>query len=675
MPIKEAATHFGVKEVAIRNSIMRGSKKYTHRKKKGVGGRGEVYEIEIEVKDEALDAAKSVESQRKAIARYKSAPESKQKDAELRLRLIRRYNERGNLTIEEFLESLHPAYARLKVTKPKIYRWKKIVQDADESGACALDGLLDTRGTNKPATVMTDEIKKHIVTMILEKPHRKTRNIHKFLKGSYGEATPDYTTVARYVQWWKENNALVYELADNPDKATGKYRPAAGSADGNIEERNQLWELDSTPADIICSDGKRRILSAAIDVYSRRVTVVLEERSNFLAHARMFKKGIRKLGVPDQLRIDNGKDYLSKQMGHVVERLKMKPPIQTEPFSGYQKPFIERFFRRISHDLFEELDGYIGHSVSDRQAIISRQTFPNKLESIRKWRQKQKDGDEFASRFALKKENRGMEVEVPLSADELQQWIDKWVVVYEHSYHSTLKMTPMQKWDSCMEAVKKGPGDDRVLDVLLGLSMERTIRKKGISFFAETHYWHNDMWDMVGDRVQVLSDDDMGHIYVFDLDYHYLFTAENPEYLGKSRKEYIAAARKWDKQKRKIIKMIEDIRSDAPQRMQEHLERELERIEGDPKVAIEVGYAHKSDIVDAIADAIEASEPESMKGVRQEDGTLPVINGRPMFKSLYQRFMWCLERDEWNEDDIRLRGENPDEYAAANKNHKILKGA
>ncbi len=45
VPIKEAASHFGVGERAIRIACERGSKKYRFQKVKGIGGRGEVYEI------------------------------------------------------------------------------------------------------------------------------------------------------------------------------------------------------------------------------------------------------------------------------------------------------------------------------------------------------------------------------------------------------------------------------------------------------------------------------------------------------------------------------------------------------------------------------------------------------------------------------------------------------
>ena len=37
-----------------------------------------------------------------------------------------------------------------------------------------------------------------------------------------------------------------------------------------------------------------------------------------------------------------------------------------------------------------------------------------------------------------------MAVEVPLSPEELQYWIDRWIVVYEHEHHRTLKTTPIR---------------------------------------------------------------------------------------------------------------------------------------------------------------------------------------------------------------------------------------
>ncbi len=672
VPLADAAKHYGVKTVTIRNSIMRGSDKYRWKKVSGIGGRGYVYKIEIEVRREAdppeQEPPKAEEEEHNKVARYLRAPAEKKRDADLRLELVRKYDDRKNQTITEFLERLHPRFGAIKPTETKLYRWRKLVLAAKENGTNPLDDLLDTRGMDREAWRMTPEMQKAVETMILEKPDRKVSRIYKFLSEDFADM-PDYTTVARYVREWKQKNALLYAFAKDPSGAVSKYRPAPGDAAGDAGYRNAVWELDATPADIICSDGKRRTLSAAIDVFSRRVVVHLAETSSFATHGRMLKKAILKLGVPDVIKTDNGKDYVSNNFSYVCARLETSH-VKTAPYSGYLKPFIERFFRRISHDLFEELDGYIGHNVGERSAIINRQTFPGKLESIKLWREKYKDGDEFAKRFALKKENRGMAVEVPLSPEELQYWIDRWIVVYEHEHHRTLKTTPIRKWDSDIQPVRRIT-DERMLDILVGFSIQRTITKKGVNFFG-TQYYADPFYRMGGDKVWVLSDDDMGYVYVYDMDYHFIAKATNLKHMGESRTEHLAAAKRFDAMGRKIVKVLKAVQEDAPQRMQKWIESRIAEIGEDLRNVIEVGYHHKNDATDAIADALEAEVPGSTEGLRTEDGTVAVVNGRPLFADRYERFLWCLEHHEWSDEDAALAAEYPDDYDRAKEHYELF---
>ena len=53
-----------------------------------------------------------------------------------------------------------------------------------------------------------------------------------------------------------------------------------------------------------------------------------------------------------------------------------------------------------SYYVFEELPGYIGHNVSERERISNRQTHEQKLQAIDRWKIEQKNGSEFAKKFS-----------------------------------------------------------------------------------------------------------------------------------------------------------------------------------------------------------------------------------------------------------------------------------
>ena len=77
---------------------------------------------------------------------------------------------------------------------------------------------------------------------------------------------------------------------------------------------NQLWELHSTPADVICGDGKRYAIVAAIDIWSRQARVLVVPTSRATAIAALPHRCILEWGVPEAVRTDEGKDYTSRHV-------------------------------------------------------------------------------------------------------------------------------------------------------------------------------------------------------------------------------------------------------------------------------------------------------------------------------------------------------------------------
>lgn len=628
--------------------------------------RGKVYEYTLDIKEEITPATTSEKNAYSEV--YMQYSLQKRKEAEKRLSLVQMYQKRINMSAAKFLKEHQNNFEDIEPNIQKLMRWNDSVKKAKESGENPLHSLVDSRGSAEGSRKLTLSIQDEIVTMIIEKPHRKSQRIFEYLTDIYG-AFASYDTVNRFVTNWKETQFLVYGFATNPNKAVGQYRPAPGKMDENIVYRNQLWELDATPADVICGDGKRYTLSASIDVYSRRAVVVVEETASYTTLGKMFKKSIKKFGIPEAVKTDNGKDYTSNNFDYTCARLEVDH-ILAPPYAGYMKPFVERFFKSLSHALFEECDEYIGHNVADREAITSQQTFQKQLEAQKRWREQAKDKNEFAKRFAKKKENASLVTEIPMSRDELESWIDKWIKVYEHKVHRGIDATPMARWEKSIEPLKR-VSDERILDILVGFSITRRVTKKGINWMAKTHYWANELFDYVGQTVYILSDDDMGYIFVYDLSMGFICQAENPEMKNISRVEYAKSAKMFDKKTRKIIKLIEELRNEAPQRMQAHISKELDKIDSVVKTTVEIGYEHKSPVVDGIVEALSKTAPE-LEAFKEERGTIVNVNGRPLFDSLYDRFYWCFETNTWSEEDKKLREEHFLTYKKAEENYQLF---
>ena len=678
MRVKDLAKIASVSEQAIQkrtkkakdnnlNFIVLDGDKYLFEEAVDQKARGKVYQYFLE-EVKKTGEEKEISKDFTYSSEYMKLPLEKRKDAEARLRFVKLYQNRGNLSAEKFIKKHYYRFEAISPNTQKLFRWVEIVNKAEETKVNPLHLLVDSRGAKPGTKKLSKAMQDDIVAMIIENPTRKTQRIYEYLLDIYGNVV-SYATVNRFIQEWKGNQFLVYAFAENPNKAVGQYRPAPGKMDENISYRNQLWELDATPADVICSDGIRYTLSAAIDVYSRRPVVVVEESASYTTLGKMLKKAIQKLGVPETVKTDNGKDYTSNNFDYTCARLGINHEL-APPYAGYMKPFIERFFKTLSHGLFEECEGYIGHNTGEREAITSRQTFQKQLEAQRRWREKAKDKNDFARRFAKKKENASIAVEIPLSRDELVEWIDKWISVYENRLHRGINETPLSRWNKSIEPVKR-VSDERILNILVGFSITRRVTKKGIKWMAKSHYWANELYDFVGRTVYLLSDDDMGHIFVYDLDMNFICKAENPEMKNISRIEYAKSAKMFDRKTRKIIKLLAEIRDEAPKRMQEHIGKELEKINEVITTAIEVGYEHKNSAVDGVVEALKEKVPE-LEEYKEEKGITLNINGRPLFDSLYDRFYWCFETNTWNKEDQKLKEEHYLVYKKAQENFQLF---
>jgi len=601
----------------------------------------EIFAEVIDTSDTSLSAA------------WRRASKEQQEKASKRLAVVRLYRNRPpGESWKKFLDRIAYKYREIKPTRSKLFRWLDKVRCCEENGEVALEHLLDTRGKSSNNRSYTDEQYDFMARLFLENPDRTLTKIHMYIEEEFGKGCLSYATVSRMIKRYKEENILVATLAESPQEANNKLRPAPGNASEEATYNNALWEMDGTPVDVMCSDGIRYQLSAAIDVYSRRVVVVVVPTANATALAKVFKKGITKLGVPEKVKLDNGKEYKSLSFEYTCARLQIEQQF-TMPYSGWQKPHIERFFGTLTRDLFEELPGYIGHNVADRQRITDRETYEKKLQAKERAKEILKGGNAAAKKLAKKQKEMDAYIPTTLTRDELEAYIDKWIKRYENRRHRGIRQTPIEKWNECAIPTRT-ISDERVLDVLVGLSEKKRITKKGVTW-KKISYWNDLFYDRVGESVWMLSDDELGFIYVYDLDMNFLCRAESAEHIGKSRAEYMAS-RFFDKKSKKIIRELNELRCEAPERYKLLVEEQAEEVE-EMTIATEM----KSVIINNVRNAVKHESmmsAEEVEEISDESTETVVINGRPIFASVKERFDWDLEHDMVDDTTRRLAGKH-----------------
>ncbi|HAR61761.1 MAG TPA: hypothetical protein DCS18_16430 [Alcanivorax sp.] len=403
------------------------------------------------------------------------------------------------------------------VAAATLYRWQKRYKD---EGVTALAGNYKGQAGRSLIDRQPD-LKTFVVSMLSDYPHTTGTHVMKAATARFAGTDIELPSKRRMEVWisnWKRENKSLYTAVTNPDAWKNKFMVAFGSYSEDVTRLNQRWELDSTPADVMLLDGRYSVIGA-IDIYSRRLKLLVSRTSKASSVGQLLRRCFIDWGIPEEIKTDNGADYTSRYIKNVIESLEIDQQL-CNPFSGWEKPHMERVFHTFAHDLVELLPGYIGHNVSERSAIESRRSFADRLF--------QKDPD----------------VQLRMTAQEFQEFADNWVEnIYMHQHHEKLNDTPFNRVAKWAEPVRK-ISDERALDVLLAGAPDTTTRsvtKKGLRIDG-IHYIAPELGSVVGEQVRVAYTESVGAVYVFTDD-GFLCVAEAPEYTGIDRKEVAAHAK------------------------------------------------------------------------------------------------------------------------------------
>jgi putative transposase len=459
---------------------------------------------------------------------------------------------------------LYDAYPSFSITS--LRRWRKLRQEKD-----AFDALAGRYGNRKGSGLIEraeeGALKTHIIALILKQPHLNGGHVRDLCRAKFGKtvfvkdargnreekALPNVRTFERFIFDWKKNNAEMHLRLTNPDSHKNKYQLALGKADAGIDRLNQLWEIDASPADVLCTDGRYAIYGI-IDVYSRRVIYMVTKTPRTEAALLLIRRGIMEWGVPEMIRTDNGADFTSKRFVSALINLGIEQDI-CPPYSGDKKPFIERSFGTLQRDLMPFLPGFIGHNVADRKAIESRKSFAKRL------------GEDDAKAFAIE-----------LSHPLLQEAIDKWVSNrYSHTEHGGLNnISPFQRaasWKAPIKRIDNLRALDLLLSPIAGSGGFRIIGKKGIRLDGGS-FWSSGLFPYMGQRVFVrCNPEDMGMIYCFTEDGEFIAEAKCIEREGVSIVAATAKAKAEQKtfERERIDPLRKEMKKITPAKMAEDI--------------------------------------------------------------------------------------------------------
>jgi len=344
--------------------------------------------------------------------------------------------------------------------------------------------------------------------------HVSTRNLLKLLAADFAQL-PTPRTLQRFVADLEQRKLVLFTALRDPDRFKSAYRPSLGRMDASVTYAHEMWEIDTTKADVICTDGRKAILGI-IDRWSRRARFLVVESESAQSVRRMLVTTISAWGVmPAILKVDNGSGFINASITTALDSLGivLDPCL---PGTPEDKPHVERLFGTFNRERASLLPGFSGHSVADAQKL----------------------------RAKAKKETGRAVITAGITSQQLQEVLDAWVDgEYHQRTHSTLKMSPMEKWQRSPTPARAAASERELklaLSVYVGTA---TVTKRGVRW-KNGRYWSPRLVELMGKPVVVRRDeDDLGALFIFDADGNYVDTAVNAERSGMTEQQFAMAAR------------------------------------------------------------------------------------------------------------------------------------
>lgn len=551
--------------------------------------------------------------------------------------LVGRYND-GILAVSAETRALEP-----RISLPSFYRW---VKQLDRYGLARLAG----RYGNRAGCSLIDrqpQLAAALRGLLVEHPHAKATFATEWLRARYdalpaeiaGDGPldlPGVTAVRRWMKRWKVDHAELYTRLRNPDDWKSRYMLGWGDASAGILRLNQVWEFDSTPADVLLKDGRHSILGV-VDVYSRRLRLHVSKTSKAAAFASLLRGALCDWGILEVAETDNGAEYVGTHVSRIFQALGVEHR-RSAPFSPWQKPFIERAFRTFSHDLLELLPGYVGHDVAEREQLRARAAFADRLFT------------------------KNAVVTLNLTAADLQKFCDRWCAAYHVRAHSALGCTPLERvanWRQPLRMVS----NERVLDLLLMDAPGdgwRTVSKSSGVRLDTFDYLAPELALYVNQRVRVLYDPegDAGRVWCFDAQGGFIALAECPELTGIDRQAIAAHAKALQHQH--IQAAVQEARAEAKQiNVKTALTEVMDARDAAANKLVQFPPRTESHETPAIAGAqaaLDAQAPrpaevvpaekltELREKMARDDADRARRAERPVFETFYSRAHWIYER-------------------------------
>ena len=245
-----------------------------------------------------------------------------------------------------------------RVSNRTLGRWRKSMRE--DINKLAADPSEARRGTGVLDRAEGGRVRNYCLALYAANQFLSAKHIRNTALAEFGETVlvdskrgqkrvpmPPLRTFQNALKGWKEEHGPALLKLTDPDKYRSHIRFAMAGA-SRVERLNETWELDASPVDVMTTDGRKN-LYMAIDLYSRRVVLLISDTARAAAVGLLVRKCLREWGVPEVIKTDNGSDFKANATGRLLDSLGIEQDFSAA-YSPEQKGAVERVIGTFQRD-------------------------------------------------------------------------------------------------------------------------------------------------------------------------------------------------------------------------------------------------------------------------------------------------------------------------------------
>lgn len=423
--------------------------------------------------------------------------------------------------MKDFVENWNTEHPTFQITTKSLYDWMK------KSKTGKVEKLADKRGGyNRGQSSIPTKYQKIFTSLYLQqtKPSLESCFRETQIKANLnGDLIPGIKAFRLFVNNMDE--ALVIRAREGKKAFEDKYMPYI-ERDYSELKPNEWWVSDHHLWDIFVRvpDNKggwklgRPWGSYWMDMRTRKImsSIIRIESPNSDVVLCSFGLGVEHFGIPDGVRLDNGKDYKARDMfypkGHYIVSEEDEKKIFSSlasnlqidvtyaiPYNAKAKP-IERVFNTFEEELGKKYASYAGSNAKKR---------PEDLKDL--------------------------DIMDVITLEEFIRQHNQYVYeIYNEKSHSGDAMygkSPNQVYADIPFTIRRATKEVLYFS-LMRVKGSRIVQRNGITFEG-THFYHSDCISYIGKKVTARYDPTKPEIlYVFDINENFLFIAEEVKKQG-----------------------------------------------------------------------------------------------------------------------------------------------